>query len=413
MITIRRMGTGILVLAATVSIMAMAAEPAATPVKTGRIRFEKRQLARNLAEGCTIADVDKDGKLDVIAGPNWYAAPDWRPRPIREMKPTGPQNEYFGTNGDHAIDLNGDGWVDVLSASWFSDEIHWFENPGKAGLEKGDLWKDHVATRGYPQCEGTILADLDGDSKPELVISRWVEGAPVPIVKIVPGEKGSSPTFKTFEIGKPGHHGAGVGDVNGDDRPDILNGEGWFENPGGDVFSNGWTFHPVAAWRDSRGNPTHASLPFLCLDLTGDGKNDVIMSQAHDYGLWWLEQGPAKDGEITWKKHEIDKSFSQVHMLLWADIEGKGKKDLITGKRYRAHNDGDPGAKEPMCLYRFIWNAESKTFEKDAISYDEGVSTGMQICVQDLDGDGKPDIAAAGKTGTHVLFNRGVAKQAQ
>ena len=73
------------------------------------------------------------------------------------------------------------------------------------------------------------------------------------------------------------------------------------------------------------------------VDLTGDGKNDVIMGRGHDYGLYWFEQGPPKDGEISWVRHDIDNSFSQAHCLKWADLDSDGKPELITGKRWRTH----------------------------------------------------------------------------
>ena len=93
-----------------------------------------------------------------------------------------------------------------------------------------------------------------------------------------------------------------------------------------------------------------------------------------------------------------------------ADLDGDGSKEIITGKRFRAHGDGDPGAADPQCLMRFIWNAKTKSFEKDVISYGEKIGSGMQIRIVDLDGDKKLDLAVAGKAGTYLLFNRGPAK---
>ncbi len=307
--------------------------------KHGRIRFEKKQLADNLAEGCAIADVNKDGKLDVIAGPSWYEAPTWKAHPVRDMKPQGPENQFFGTNGDHAYDVNGDGWVDVVTASWFSDKTFWYENPGK-DLARGENWKEHVISEGRSECEGTLFQDIDGDKVPELVLNRWNAKTPLTIVKITPGHDGSEPKFQVIDVGDHSGHGLGIGDINGDGRTDLLISDGWYEAPA--KITGEWKFHKAF------GLPPHTSLPNIVTDLTGDGKNDVIMGQGHDYGLIWFEQGPVKEGEITWTKHDVDKSFSQVHCLAWEDLDGDGKKELITGKRWRAHNDGDPGAAEPI-----------------------------------------------------------------
>ncbi len=378
---------------------------AGDPPKPGLMRFEKKMLADNLGEGCAIADVNKDGKLDVIAGPAWYEAPTWKAHPFRKLDPTGPNNEYLGTNGDHAMDLNGDGWVDVISGSWFSQNVHWFEHPGKEGLAAGNMWKQHLLSRNFGECEGTLLEDLDDDGVPELVVNRWTPNHPVTAVRIRPGKDGAMPEFKRFDIGEHNGHGMAVGDLNGDGRKDMLVQHGWYEAPE-DRWSGKWKYHKAF-------NLQHVSLPFLVVDVSGDGKNDVIVGQAHDYGLFWLEQGPQHDGEITWTRHDIDRSFSQLHCLVWADLDGDGRPEIITGKRWRAHTEGDPGLSEPVCLFRFVFNPADKAFTRDAISYNDGVGTGMQIRTVDLDGDKRLDIAVAGKTGTYLLLNRGLAGSGQ
>jgi hypothetical protein len=64
----------------------------------------------------------------------------------------------------------------------------------------------------------------------------------------------------------------------------------------------------------------------------------------------------AADGGRSWVKHDIDKTVSQYHDLWLADIDQDGEVELITGKRYRAHNDGDPGAADPIGLFYFKIN---------------------------------------------------------
>src|SRR5690606_39697460 len=105
------------------------------------LQFEAQLLYLDLNETCAVADVNKDGLPDLIAGRNWYAGPDFIPRPLPEIEASG---GYLANNGDHVYDVNGDGWIDVISGSFFGSEVYWFENPGSEGLAKGVLWEKHV-----------------------------------------------------------------------------------------------------------------------------------------------------------------------------------------------------------------------------------------------------------------------------
>ena len=129
-------------------------------------------------------------------------------------------------------------------------------------------------------------------------------------------------------------------------------------------------------------------------DWDGDGDADVLSTSAHNYGIWWHEQTP--DG---WKTHEIDKSFSQTHAAVAADINRDGLVDFVTGKRYYAHNGGDPGAEEPalVCWYE-LRRAEGRPMWTRHV-IDDNSGTGMHFEVVDLNGDGLLDIAAANKKG--------------
>ena len=91
-------------------------------------------------------------------------------------------------------------------------------------------------------------------------------------------------------------------------------------------------------------------------DVDGDGDSDLIWGLGHNYGLFWLEQ-TTTDGQRTWEKHLIDKSWSQPHFMLMADLDNDGKDELVTGKRYYAHNGNDPGENDPRCVYYYNFDA--------------------------------------------------------
>jgi hypothetical protein len=369
-----------------------AADPA--PSETGDVTFRKHRLSLDSNEGCTVADVDRDGQLDVIAGPAWYKGPNFDARPLRTLPTT---SEFTSNNGDHALDVNQDEWIDVISGDWGAKEVHWYENPGAEGLENKTLWKKHLLVDGRGQNEAYFLVDLDGDAVPEILVNCWEEKAPVVAWKL--HRDGGKVTTTRHIIGENGcGHGMVIGDINADGRDDIVVGKGWYEAPATSPLVRPWKHH--AGFELG-----HFSTPGLIVDVNRDGLADIVYGQGHDYGLAWQEQIKGDDGAIGWKHHLIDKSYSQAHTLAWADLDGDGHSELIAGKRVRGHGGNDPGAHEPTCLYRYVWDTGKNAFVRRTIAQDNGVSTGMQINVVDFNQDGALDIAVAGKTGTYVLIN--------
>jgi hypothetical protein len=376
------------------------AAPSPSRAEDAGLKFSKQCLFISPNEGCAVADVNKDGTLDVIAGTCWFAGPDYIGRPLRDIEEF--QDDYYHSNGDHAYDVNGDGWVDVIAGDWLTPEIYWFENPGEPALTKGLKWKKHLLKKTRAQNEAFELKDFNDDGVPELFVNCWVKGEPLVVWRFAKDDEGK-PTIEPITLGDEGSgHGYAFGDVNGDGREDILCETGWYERPEGDPFAQPWKKHPETAL-------PHPSCPFVVTDLTGDGRADLIWGKAHDYGLyWWEQKAPKADGTTVWEEHLIDDSWSQVHAIVWADLDGDGQNELITGKRVRGHAGRDPGGKAPACLWYYEWDAKERKFTRFPISPPGGgVGIGMQIRVVDLNKDGRLDIAVGGKSGTWVLLNEG------
>ena len=398
----KRFCIGRLTISLTVVAIALAVCQSATTAQAAppQVKFTGKLLLISPNEGCAVGDVNRDGKPDVVAGTCWFAGPDFVARPLRDVPEF--QDDYLENNGDHLYDVDGDGWLDVISGHWMAPEIYWFKNPGKVGLSKGLKWKQQLLKMTRGQNEANVLKDFDGDGVPEWFVNSWSKEDNVVCWKFVKDADGN-PTLEEVILGaNGGGHGWAFGDLNGDGREDLLVETGWYERPDGNALAAPWKFHPETAL-------PHPSCPCVIVDLSGDGRNDIIWGKAHDYGLYWWEQGePKADGTTTWTEHLIDDSWSQAHCLVWADLDGDGQGELITGKRVRGHAGRDPGGNEPECLFYYSWDPKAKEFTRhDIAPIGGGVGSGMQIVVADLNADSRPDIAVSGKTGTWVLFNEG------
>jgi hypothetical protein len=380
-----------------------AVTPAAKPKPAPGLKFRVQQLHVDNNEGCAVADYNKDGKLDVSAGEFWYAGPEFKEKkPVRKLRAFG--KDYLTNNAEHAWDVNGDGWMDIISGSFMEGEVSWYENPKAEGLAKGEPWKQHVLVdTKLGQNEWTAFRDMDGDKVPEFVVNSWGDNQPMMCWKLAKDDAGNH-VLKPWVIHEGGTqtngHGIGFGDINGDGAEDIIFKNGWYERPKDGASSKPWTLHNDFVFY-------HASCPMLVQDLNGDGRNDIIWGNGHNYGLWWEERrDDNKDGSTNWRTHLIDDKFSQPHALAWEDLDNDGQPELITGRRVRAHSGNDPGDNEPGVIHYFKWNKDTQKFAKFNVAVD-GPGIGLQINVADLDGNGWKDVICAGKSGTHILWNEG------
>src|SRR5262245_7692665 len=95
-------------------------------IRPDDIPFTRHTIDLGVSETCAIADVNHDGKPDIISGENWFEGPAWKAHRFRRLSFS---NQYLDNFTDLALDVNNDGYPDVISGSYFSRRLVWLENP--------------------------------------------------------------------------------------------------------------------------------------------------------------------------------------------------------------------------------------------------------------------------------------------
>ena len=378
--------------------------------------FEHIQLSDTFwTEGATFGDVTGDGMPDLVAGPYIYEGPDFENKHAIYEPASFSIETYSDNFFAYVDDINQDGRNDILFVGFPGEASYWYENTG----ELNSHWPRHLII-GEVSNESPVYTDITGDGINELVcINSGRYGYAQPDLGDPRGMWSFTPISEDRGLQKF-THGMGVGDVNNDGRMDLMEREGWYEQPADLSSGELWTHHAFAFAEVEKGGSQ-----MFAYDFDGDGDNDIMTSlYAHGYGLTLYKNVGQPDAPIFDAMpimtdepagNPYGVAFSQLHAMALEDIDGDGIKDLITGKRFWAHMGKDPGGTMPPVLY---WFKTSRLDDGgvDFIPYKIGESTGVgtQVVVKDANNDGLSDIAIGNKKGTAVYIHHknSVAREA-
>jgi acetyl esterase/lipase len=344
---------------------------------------------------CAVFDVNHDGRPDIFCGGFWYEGPHWIRHTVRDVPMIrGRYDDY----ANQPMDVNGDGWTDVLSVNYRSSSIYWVEHPGQSLGE----WKTHLVDSPGPSETGR-LADIDADGNVDLLptgttYAAWYERV------FRPAAAGDHNAFDWVRHPLPDEamgHGVGCGDIDNDGRLDIVAVRGWIQAPPNPRLDR-WQ------WHDEFRLHRDVSSPILVHDVDEDGDADLIWGRGHNIGLYWLQQH-RHEGQRSWQLHAIDTSWASAHALLLADLDGDKRPELIAGKRYLGHDGKDPGEWDPLLVMGYRYLPARQTWQALPMSWGGRCGFDLDPACADLDLDGDVDVVAPTRVGLCWLENCGVA----
>jgi hypothetical protein len=364
------------------------------------------------AWSATAADINRDGVLDVIAGPRYFLGPEYRvSREIYVSRYYNPGTDYAAAATNIAYDYTGDGFPDVVVAEGRNCVM--YVNPGKE-LRRWDRYPAFNNT-----AEVVAFSDMTGDGAPDVVVLNNGMVSVATVNRAAP----TSP-WTIHPVSGPGYtvaaqHGLGAGDINGDGRVDVVTPYGWWEHPV-NGFASSWPYHSARFGRWARAGASPGGGELRVFDVNGDGLNDVVTSlEAHGWGLAWFEQTRSANGEAGWTEHVImddflaknpgGVTFSEIHAMTTADTDGDGIQDIIAGKRLFSHldsyTDPDPHGDAVLYVFRTVRDKRSPggvAFVPQLVHNRSGV--GSMVQTADVNADGAVDILTATNRGTFIFW---------
>ncbi|MEM0968564.1 MAG: PVC-type heme-binding CxxCH protein, partial [Verrucomicrobiota bacterium] len=354
------------------------------------------------AEGAAVGDLNGDGNQDVVYGPLWFEGPSFD---TSHRYAAGESFDAEKGYSDHffsfVFDASRDGWQDILVYGFPGKEARLYLNPGEGS--ENDMWEMRSVADEISN-ESPAFVDLIPGGLPEIVCTRKKEYGYYQATNDGTAPWTWHPVSPPGEAGNRFEHGLGVGDLNGDGYLDLIQREYWYQGAPGNEL---WRRHRWAL------PPQPGGAQILVDDVDGDGDGDLITSiKAHGYGLAWFEQyetGKFKPHGIMGERstdNPYGVCFSQLHALALGDVDGDGRKDVVTGKRYLAHQGKDPGGLDEAVVYWFrnVKTEKGVEFVPHLIDQDSGV--GVEVTLADLNGDGQLDVISGNKKGLAIHVQR-------
>ncbi len=337
-------------------------------------------------------DFDEDGIMDVVTSyggsVRLLKGPDWKVHDIHRFAPGRSRNRPRpACIHSCLLDVDGDGDLDFVGSN---NTVFWLECPDDPF--SGEEWIYRTVDDELLGTHCLITGDVNGDGREDLIANSFqkADRTEVPESMVwfdAPGSSKDSWTRHIFADGDApgGSHYMGIGDVNGDGKPEIAAGaKGGIGFDGGAWFAF-WTPPEDGSYPWSKRilatNQAGAS-NILPGDLNGDGQTDFLASRGHGMGLLWF-RGP------EFERIEIDPRILGPHSLVLEDLDGDGDLDAATCGHYETG------------VVAWFENDGMANFTKHVVDVNQG---SYDMRAVDMDGDGDLDFLIAGHFNENLVW---------
>ena len=338
------------------------------------------------------ADLDGDGDPDVLSADSYDDNIVWYENRLNDgiNNDFNPAQQVISTAADgawsvFAADLDGDGDLDVLSASTEDDKIAWYENRLNDGINNDFNPTQQVISTTADEANSVFAADLDGDGDQDVLSASygddtiaWYEN------RLNDGINNDfNPTQQVISTAADGALSVHAADIDGDGDFDVLSASGaddtiaWYENRLNDGINN--DFNPI---EEVISTTADLATSVSAADVDGDGDLDVLSSSRADDKIAWYENTTGTGTFSTEKV--IDASAVEAKCVTTGDVDGDGDLDVLSSSR----------TDMVIVWYENLSIHRSALFPQQSI-----ISTvadfPVDITTADVDGDGDMDALAA------------------
>jgi len=270
-----------------------------------------------------------------------------------------------------AADIDGDGYVDVLSASYGDDKVIWYKNDG------GENFDPREITTIADGANKVVTADIDGDGDLDVLSSSFRDDS---IIWYKNDGSGNFNDYHNLYYHADGAKSVAAADMDGDGDIDVLSASfyddkiAWHENNGTGQF----IAHIIATNADG-------AQSVATVDMDGDGDIDVLSASYIDDKIAWYEN----DGNENFTNHTITTSADGTRSVAASDVDGDGDIDVLSATQTNSN----------VILYK---NNGSQSFTAHTISSNNNAPA--SVTSADLDGDGDIDVLSGSNNNNKIVW---------